>query len=292
MSLSARPDVVGNHVTGVINYHDRKEMLQHGRSILDRETPGNTTFQFDPRTVPIFDARQVPDAIGLDKTGFGLFRAETKVRDFHDRDEAEAVYFAEVRAFMRRLTGAREVLLFGCAVRSDDSGKVASSAKIAPGEVRDRSRQGPALSAHIDYTLESTRRYAEDIVGRDEAEKLLSGRFSLINVWRGIKRIERRPLALCDGASIQADDLMPFEIRNPLGPKPVAARHGFQLMHNPDHRWYYFPEMVENEVLLFVLADSDERRTQHVGHTSFEDPTSAADAPPRESVEIRTICIY
>jgi hypothetical protein len=47
--------------------------------------------------------------------------------------------------------------------------------------------------------------------------------------------------------------------------------------------------MEPEEVLVFKLFDSDAARVQWTAHTAFDDPTAAPDAPPRESIEIRTI---
>jgi hypothetical protein len=64
---------------------------------------------------------------------------------------------------------------------------------------------------------------------------------------------------------------------------------GFNLSYNPRHRWYYVPRMEPEEILAFKLFDSDRERVQWTGHTAFDDPTAPPDAPPRESIEIRTI---
>jgi hypothetical protein len=47
--------------------------------------------------------------------------------------------------------------------------------------------------------------------------------------------------------------------------------------------------MEPDEILAFKLFDSDRSRVQWTGHTAFDDPNAPADAPPRESIEIRTI---
>jgi len=49
------------------------------------------------------------------------------------------------------------------------------------------------------------------------------------------------------------------------------------------------PRMQPHEILAFKLFDSDAARVQWTGHTAFDDPTAPPDAPPRESIEIRTI---
>ena len=47
--------------------------------------------------------------------------------------------------------------------------------------------------------------------------------------------------------------------------------------------------MQPDEILAFKLFDSDKTRVQLTGHTAFDDPSSPAGAPARESIEIRTI---
>ncbi len=67
---------------------------------------------------------------------------------------------------------------------------------------------------------------------------------------------------------------------------------GFNLQYSPRHRWWYAPQMAPEEILAFRLFDTDEKRLQWTGHTAFDDPTSPADARPRESMEIRTISFF
>jgi hypothetical protein len=46
-------------------------------------------------------------------------------------------------------------------------------------------------------------------------------------------------------------------------------------------------------VLLLKCYDSaEDGRTRFVPHTAFLDPTAPADAPPRESIELRTFVFY
>jgi hypothetical protein len=68
-----------------------------------------------------------------------------------------------------------------------------------------------------------------------------------------------------------------------------APLYGFNLSYNPAHRWYYTPRMRPDELYAFKLYDSDATRPQWTGHTAIVDPDAAADASPRQSMEIRTI---
>jgi len=66
----------------------------------------------------------------------------------------------------------------------------------------------------------------------------------------------------------------------------------YSVAYNPEHRWFYFPQMRTDEALLLKCFDSDACRTQFTAHSAFEDPTSPANAAPRESIEARTILFF
>lgn len=58
-----------------------------------------------------------------------------------------------------------------------------------------------------------------------------------------------------------------------------------------EHRWYYYPNMTPDELLIFKLYDSEETGAWRVPHGSFRD-TTYADANGRESAEIRTVLYF
>ena len=63
--------------------------------------------------------------------------------------------------------------------------------------------------------------------------------------------------------------------------------------HSPKHKWWYFPHMIPNQVILLKTFDSaTDVRARFVSHTAFDDPTSPANATMREIVETRTICAF
>ena len=74
-----------------------------------------------------------------------------------------------------------------------------------------------------------------------------------------------------------------------------ANRSGetYSVKYNPNHRWYYIPEMRADEALLLKCYDSaTDGRTRFGPHTAFTDPTTPADAAPRESIELRTLVFH
>ena len=72
---------------------------------------------------------------------------------------------------------------------------------------------------------------------------------------------------------------------------PDAMPAGSIFAPRPGHRWWFFPDLTADEVLLFKLHDTDHSVAWRAPHTAFEAPY-AARANPRESVEFRTIAFF
>ena len=138
------------------------------------------------------------------------------------------------------------------------------------------------------------RYFIRDMLGEAEAERLANRRFMLINVWRPLRTVERAPLALCDAATVKRSDLTLAYVKGSVASKAgeeVLTSEGYNVFFRPEHRWYYFPLLRADEILVFKLCDSDSDAVQFTAHTAFSDPTSAPDAAFRQSFEIRTIAI-
>jgi hypothetical protein len=229
----------------------------------------------DEHRVCIANMRPHASELSLERNGFVLLREPSAVANFYDPSEVQRIYYAEIEALAQQLLGAQKVLVFGEVARSDGT---------TTGDGR-----RPAYGAHVDYGEKTVRQFAADILGREAAAPWLERRFVLMNLWRPIRTVYRTPLALCDASSVRASDLNDSEIRGGLNDPQRPSMWGFNLQYSPQHRWYYAPRMEPDEILAFKLFDSDRARVQWTGHTAFDDPGAPADAPARESIEIRTI---
>jgi hypothetical protein len=223
----------------------------------------------------IADMRTRAADLALERNGFVLLREPSAVTDFYDTAQVRSVYYSEIEALAMRLLGSEKVLVFGEVARSDS--KTTRDGKL------------PAYGAHVDYGERTVRQLTQDIMGSEAAEHWLRRRFILMNLWRPISTVCRTPLALCDASTVLESDLNDSEVRGGLDDPHRPPLFGFNLSYSPRHRWYYAPRMQPAEILAFKLFDSDRTRVQWTGHTAFDDPTAAQDAPPRESIEIRTI---
>jgi hypothetical protein len=233
----------------------------------------------EPHQVPIFDARLIAQSVSLDREGFALVRHPTRVKDFYDDAEVRAVYYPVVEAFLRASLKADRVFIFDHTVRKRIDGAA---------DLRGVGPRQPATRVHVDQTIDSgPNRVREHLP--DEAEELLRGRVQVINLWRPIRGpLRDSPLAMADGTTVAPGDLVASDLIYP-------NRRGetYSVKYNPNHRWLYFPEMTPDEALLLKCYDSaTDGRTRFAPHTAFADPTTPSDAPPRESIELRTLVFH
>jgi hypothetical protein len=237
-------------------------------------------FDTERHTVRIHDMRPLADALSLDHEGFELHRHETAVSDLHDDDAIEKIYYPEIETLLRGVTGATRVLIFDATRRSDGG----AGAKNPDG------LRGPATRVHVDYTEKSGPQRLKDLVGEAEAKRLtVSGaRIIQINVWRPIRGpVARSPLALADASSVRPENLIATD---QVFPNRIGEI--YHLAYNPTQRWYYAPGMTPDEVLLIKGWDSlDDGRARFTPHGAFELPVTPADAPARESIEVRTLVV-
>jgi len=223
------------------------------------------------------NGRSLASEISLEQNGFVLVEHKTKVADFFDTKQLEAVYYPEVEELITRQSGAARVVIFDHTLRSGDEAE--REAKL----IRE-----PVLSAHNDYTEWSGPNRVREFLP-NEAEELLKRRFAIIQVWRAINQpIQSNPLALADAQSVAVEDLV---VAERLYPHRVGQT--YRLKYNANHRWYYFPEMRRDEALVFKVYDSKrDGCARFTPHTSFDDPTSPAAAPARQSIEVRAFAFF
>jgi len=238
-------------------------------------TPWRNT-KGDRHQLAIRDARDLAPAPSLDVEGFALVPFTTAVDDFSDAQAVRTRYYREVERLVARVTGAARVVAFDHNLRS-----ATVAGRQADG------LQGPVRYAHNDYTERSAPQRVRDLLGADAAV-LLRARFAVINVWKPLRRpVEGAPLAVCDARTIAPGDLVETDLR-------YRDRTGevYSLRFSPAHRWFYFSRMRPDETMLLKCFDSDGGRARFTAHTAFDDPTASPDAPPRESIEVRTLAFF
>ena len=241
-------------------------------------SPTQHTGRYEERAVTIHNGRLVLGRLSLDRQGFIFINHETHVSDFYDENEIRSVYYPEMERLVKELTGASRVVVFDHTLRAEDD------ATREEKKVRE-----PVRRVHNDYTEWSGPQRVRDLLPAGEAEAHLQRRFAVIQIWRPIRKpVQTAPLAIADARSLAPKDLIRTERRY-----PDRVGEIYHITYNPDHSWFYFPHMERNEALVFKTYDSEkDGRARWTAHAAFDDPASPPDAPPRESIEVRTLAFF
>ncbi|WP_208539088.1 CmcJ/NvfI family oxidoreductase [Algihabitans albus] len=275
-SIEASGAVVGS--LNFIRRQDSKPVIHS--AALTGDVP-RFFFGTEERSVSLADMRPLARTLSLDRQGFTLQRRPTAVTDFYDDAAIAEVYIPEIEALLRNELGAGRVIVFDSTRRSDSQ----------LGAANPDGRRGPATRVHVDYTITSGPQRLRDLLGEAEAQRLLGSdvRVAQVNVWRPIRGpVRRSPLALADAATIRAEDLIATD-------QVFPERTGeiYHLAYHPAQRWYYAPEMTPDELLLIKGWDSlDDGRARFTPHSAVVLQDVPKDAPPRESIEVRTLVVF
>jgi hypothetical protein len=219
------------------------------------------------------------DAFTLDKDAFQIIRGvpPSSEASFTDDNSIKANYYPELeKLLLEYIPGSNRVFFFDHTIR-----------RASP-----NAHRAPVTRVHIDQTSKSVIQRVKRHLPT-EAEKLLSGRYRIVNVWRPLNKspVESFPLAFASSSSLEDKDVIPVEHRYPSGYTGQTAA----IRYNPRQEWHYLSGIAGNERILLECFDSEAGKEGsgveggRVPHTAFEDPRSLADAEGRESIEVRAL---
>ena len=235
----------------------------------------------DAHEMAITDGWSRADRFSLDHEGFAFREFRHPFDRFEDDEAVRSQFYESVAEFVRSSVGAKRVMVFDHTIRS----KVNEQQQTAEHTTTQRA---PVMIVHCDYTpVSGPLRVSQLLPG--EAEGLLKRRVAFFNFWKPLKRrVEEKPLAMCEVTSATQDDMIKMSLR-------YRDRTGeiFVMRHSPAHRWWYFPDMTpENVILLKTYESETDGRARFLGHSAFEDPNTPPNALVRESIEIRTMAFF
>lgn len=234
--------------------------------------------RFDQRRVRISDARVAGLAPSLHQQGFTLLPGFDATIEQHNFAERQAGYERNLLDALLSFTGASVGWVFDHTLRSD-SASVRSAQSI----------REPAAFVHNDYTDASARKRLLELVEQHHYPYRHQQRFAIVNAWRPLHNPAlRSPLACCDASTLSPAELVATERR-------ARERVGeLEMVTWSDrHRWYYFPAMQPDELLLIKTHDSAPLGTARCAvHSAFDNPLATAGAPPRQSLESRALLVF
>lgn len=227
------------------------------------------------RDVDINNARAHTGHFKLHEHGFELVKHQLQNPNFDDDAWIQESLYPSIESAVKKTSGASHVFIFDHTIRRG----VANSLRK------------PAQHVHVDYTHNTGPERAAQMIDASKLAQLKGKRFIQVNFWRSVDGpVEQLPLGFLDSQSLDEDDLIPAEIAF------VDTGHVgeiYALRHNPEQRWYYYPDMQDTEALLIKGYDTDnDAISRFTPHSAFTDPTSKPDAAPRQSIEVRTFAFF
>jgi hypothetical protein len=234
-------------------------------------------FDVTPRHVRVENGWRIANDLALDKQGFIALKHQTAVTDFTDANQLRTVYAREMETLVKNLTGADRTLSIEVPL-TRFSGKAGS---IQPG-----------YTVHLDFTFEKLgERMHERGIDLKSPEFSQYSRVCIYQTWRALSGPgQDSTLALADARSVKLEDCVAADmVRYQENFKP-GFNEFFLINASDAHRWYYFPKLERDDLLVWTGIDLTNNRILPA-HTAFKDPNETA-APPRASVETRVYTFF
>jgi hypothetical protein len=239
--------------------------------------------------VIIRNARPIAHELSLDREGFTLVKHKTSCANERRVEAMREKYLDEMVLFIKAYFRASWVIPRRKSVhlRRAEGTAIPECGWNAVTGIRQ-----PAGLAHVDYAPITAPMVAA-------AENQLPGipirpysRLMIVQAWRALSPPPQDfPLAFCDATSLDKSDMVEVDYvgnadanaRN----EPGSATKTYNARFSPAQRWYYFPDLTADELILFTGYDSDAHYRIWSAHSAFDNRRGFPHARPRESVEGR-----
>jgi hypothetical protein len=254
-----------------------------GRARVDVPDWSQTNLVLDKRDVRIHDARPIRDELSLSREGFILADHHSTV-DYSvpDIKTVAQTYVNEVAELLKSISGADFVYAQATGLLK----RYAERANVKGA--------GPSRWAHMDYTEYSAHKFVEWIEGWQNIKLSHYPRFAVLQTWRCISPPPQdNTLVMCDGSTIPPENLIVFDacMAKPYD-KPGNVFESQLCKYDERMRWYYFPNMTQDELLVFKAYDTDHSLWSQPLHNSADIPGVPADSVPRCSIESRFFAFW
>lgn len=263
---------------------------------------GEVKPELDTRVIEILNGRD--RGLNLVDNGLQLVPQPSQMSnsDFYNNEKIQSIFYPECEAAIKKhLPGVSRLVIFDHIVRGYQGYNKKESLKGGSAE----RVQEPVLFAHNDYTSVSAHRRIEElsrtkedggsttsgepIFKPEEVPELQNKRYIYLNVWRNIADypVKDYPLAVCDGQTVKVDDLAPMTLvyKDRIGQVCM-------IKHREGQRWFYFPEMKNDEAMLLKCYDAEDNSGRWTAHSAFKANPPEGTFEPRQSIEVRTIAFF
>ena len=238
--------------------------------------------------VNVLDAREQQD-VGLHKSGFQLEHSPSKINDFYDPEEVTNVYYEECKTIARKLTGAHTAFTYDHIIREPGKQLSAGGTGNVQTETGGNRGGGYINTVHMDYTDNTT---WDKYLGLHGEKVPAANHVYALNFWRPISSsVDDNPLAVCDARTVRTEHLQETVVYG-YGAESYSWHdigiETFSVSASDQQRWYYYPKMTPEDVLIIKSYDSDGVIGTTCPHASFSHPEPKGE--PRRSIELRVLC--
>ncbi|KAK2591179.1 hypothetical protein QQS21_011135 [Conoideocrella luteorostrata] len=268
-------------VTAPLNYYSPpSDPSSTPFNYVETPPPGQPQRNYSDAIQPtlIHDLRGSESDFTLDRDAFQILQniPPSSEQSFTDDASIQQNYYPEVETLLlNSIPGSNKIHIFDHTIRRADP----------------KAPRNPVTRVHIDQTAPSVEKRVRRYFPED-AEKLLKGRYRIVNVWRPLNKgpVESLPLSFASTSSLENKDVVPIEHRYPDGYLGQTAA----IKHNPGQKWYYLSGMTGSERILLECFDSESLKPGskiggRVPHSAFVDPRTRDGAEGRESIEVRAL---
>lgn len=245
------------------------------------------------KSMTIHDARRCDKTFQLDINGFQFVQLPPKQRISAEDDEEtiKRDYYPELEQIAKNLTGATSAHVFNHVIRAHSNPSARGHQ-----DSKGRWQEIPSSHPHVDYAsgeayIDGTKR---ELNLPPSLASLFntSSRFAFLGLWRPLKTIRRDPFTVCDATTVPDSD---YQVRLREFSRTGIKSANYVMSHckeEEQHAWYYFPEMQNDEMVVFKGYDTKQDLPGwRCPHTAFTLPGSEGEAP-RQSVEARAVCFW
>lgn len=287
-----------NDITPTLNFVAKGARTMTERPFVNTNDHSQKNFGLEAHEVFVRDARPVGDRLSLMEEGFMLARHKLPKVDFRDPDEVICRYLPEMQEFIQHVSGADRVII--------QDGPIVRFASMT-----EKNSTQPALYTHSDYTETSARRSLhlsrDRLMPRDAAEadrdrlvyeafdreEPIYKRVMAVQTWRTFYEPPHdTELAICASNSVEADDVIVGETIVKYSDFDEAGFEFGLYLHNPNQRWFYFPDMTPEEVIILIGWDFTSVERCRAQHTAFPNPRNGNQSTGRNSIDVRSFAFF
>lgn len=245
---------------------------------------GERRTMYYKRPLNVRDARAIEPTPTVSTDGFTLVKHETQCSNMSDQEMVTSILYKEYADLLQDLTGCTKVKVTQHQYRNGYGGLPEGHPRAA--RATPNGSAGDYGGIHSDVTPYSEPGWKPLVEERH---------FQVFNFWQStdpVLPIQVMPLSLCDMNSVESGDMIYADSWNQTeNPRKLVS---YRLAFSEAQRWYYYPKMQPNELLVFKQYDTREQSPNRrcVFHGAIDLPDAHDDAPLRESIEVRLLALY